>query len=165
MPRVLLSLRKKTSQTCQWLALSAHTHSCKHTALFLSASDSTQPLLFLFHRLIAPTEDHWFYGKPCLQAECHRPEVTFCLLLLEQYRSTLMSALAVYKPEYLVHNKQQGCAWLIVWKAMLRGVKTNKKRQCAYNIMCIWIDMGLWPCWYFLPSMKCNDRIQWLIHL
>lgn len=38
--------------------LHSHTHSCKHTVLLLSASDSTQPLLFLFHRLIAPTEDH-----------------------------------------------------------------------------------------------------------
>lgn len=79
---------------CQWPALSTHTHSYKHRAMFFPASDVTQPRLFLFHRLIAPTEDHWFYGKPCLQAECHRPEVTFCLLQLEQYWSGLMSALA-----------------------------------------------------------------------
>lgn len=95
---------EKYFQICWWLAPSAHTHSSKHTAPLFPASDSTQPRLFLFHGLIAPTEDHWFYGKPCLQAECHRPEVTFCLLQLEQYWSTLISALAELWTRYLQYT-------------------------------------------------------------
>lgn len=82
-----------------------HLHPCKHTVLFFSASDSTQPWLFLFLRLIAPTEHHWFYGKPCLQAECHRPEVTFCLPQPRRswtFKSTLRHVIRTTQTEKIV---------------------------------------------------------------
>lgn len=119
---------RNNSQIGQWPVLPPsppHLHPCKHMVLFFSASDSTQSWLFLFLRLIAPTEHHWFYGKPCLQAECHRPEVTFCLPQPRQswtFKSTSVMWLEQHSPRNSVNysvNEEKVVHEVWFWEVIL----------------------------------------------